>query len=413
MRRVIRAHEIGWILMLAAAACREHGPTGGENGSSSATGTWHDDLRLLATELPRRHANAFFRSSEAVWRVEVAALDRTLDRLDDDHIAVEFMRLIASIGDAHTSLDRSRDRRYPIRLLSFDDGMFVTGAPADASWAVGGKLVAIDHHPIADAIAAVTPLVANENDSELQAAIPERLSDVTILAGTGLAAATTATFTLAAADGTTRDLALSPGEPVPVQPPTNLPLHLQGPQELAYWTKYVEHDHLLYIQYNQCRDDPRVGPFADFAAKTLAFADQHPVERLVIDLRSNGGGNSRMIDPLLDGLVARPALEHRVFVLIGRGTFSSAMLDAIEMSTRLHARLVGYPTGGNPNGYDEVKQLHLPHSGLTVFYSTRLFTQPNYGHTVPPDLPVHVTSADWFGGHDPYLDVVMAAPVPQ
>ena len=34
------------------------------------------------------------------------------------------------------------------------------------------------------------------------------------------------------------------------------------------------------------------------------------------------------------------------------------------------------------------------------------------GGPVTPDLPVHVTSADWFGGRDPAMDAVLAAPVP-
>jgi hypothetical protein len=402
----------GSIVLAALAACSGRDPGAEAAHTSAGRATWHEDLRVLATELPRRHPNAFFRSSEIVWRVNVAALDTRLDALDDDHVVVELRRLVASIGDAHTNLARSHDRRYPIRILSFDDGLFIGGAPPDAAWAVGTKLVAIDHHPIADAVAAVTPLVANENESELQVAIPELLGDATILSGAGLAAPATATFTLAAPDGTTHELALAPGEPVPVQPPAKPPLHLQGPPRLGYWYTHDEPDRLLYLQYNQCADDPRAGPFADFAANALAYVDAHPVDRFVIDLRSNGGGDSQVLQPLIDGLASRPALAHRVFVLIGRGTFSSAMLNAIQMSTRLGAKLVGYPTGGNPNGYGEVKTLRLPHSGLIVHHSTRLFTQSHYGHTVPPDLPVHVTSADWFGGKDPYLDAVLAAQVP-
>ena len=55
----------------------------------------------------------------------------------------------------------------------------------------------------------------------------------------------------------------------------------------------------LYVQYNRCANDP-AKPFADFARELFAFADAHPVDRVVVDLRYNGGGNSRVIAPLID-----------------------------------------------------------------------------------------------------------------
>ena len=117
---------------------------------------------------------------------------------------------------------------------------------------------------------------------------------------------------------------------------------------------------MIYFAYNACAEDARVGPFAAFAQSTLAFADAHPIDRFVIDLRRNGGGNSELIRPLIDGLAARPALAGRVFAIIGMHTFSSAMIDAMELSRRVHARLVGGPTSGKPSGYGEIKTFTLP-----------------------------------------------------
>src|SRR5689334_22120299 len=67
--------------------------------------------------------------------------------------------------------------------------------------------------------------------------------------------------------------------------------------------------------------------FADFTRSVVAGLDG--VERLVIDLRLNGGGDSRVIAPLLAAIQARPAL--RVFALIGRHTFSSGLMNAIQL----------------------------------------------------------------------------------
>lgn len=140
----------------------------------------------------------------------------------------------------------------------------------------------------------ITPLVAHDSDAGLRATVPDVLNDAALLAGLDLAPDRHATFLLAAADGTTRELAVTACKTgARAAPPRELPVHLQGPP-LTYWSKYVAEDRLLLLAYNACADGPRAG--------TLGFVDQHPVDRFVIDLRRNEGGDSRLLQPLLTGL---------------------------------------------------------------------------------------------------------------
>ena len=394
------------IAALVLAAC-SHAAARGSDPSA-----WRDDLRVLATELPRRHVAPFAHVAEARWRADVAALDRALPHLDDDHALAGLARLVAELGDGHTMLGMfGRRGVYRLALIWFDDGIFVAGA--DHPWAIGERLVAIDGHPIDQVIAALAPLVAHDNAAGLHGQLPDLLVDPALLAGADLAPADRATFVLADRDGKTRALALAPAaHGVAIAPPAHLPLHLQGPRT-AYWNRYDAADHLVYLAYNACANDPRVGPFADFAARTLAFADGHVVDRFVIDLRRNEGGNSEIIDPLIAGLAARPGLAGRVFVIVGMHTFSSAVLDAMQLVRRVHARLVGGPTAGAPSGFGEIGTFELPHSHLRVQYSTKRFANPDFpGDALVPDLPVTVRAADWFAGRDPAIDAILAAPVP-
>jgi hypothetical protein len=43
---------------------------------------WHADLKFLAADLPKRHANAFHFLPRALFVQEVSQLDRTLDDLN-------------------------------------------------------------------------------------------------------------------------------------------------------------------------------------------------------------------------------------------------------------------------------------------------------------------------------------------
>jgi C-terminal processing protease CtpA/Prc len=135
---------------------------------------------------------------------------------------------------------------------------------------------------------------------------------------------------------------------------------------------------------------------------------------VIVDLRGNGGGNSEVIAPLLKGLSNRPALaEHgRIFALIDRRTFSSALMNSIQLRDQAHAVLIGEPTGGRPNHYGEVRTFRLPNSGLTVFHSTKYFTmQAEDTPSLMPHITVKQSSADYLAGRDPVLAAALTQPV--
>lgn len=103
-----------------------------------------------------------------------------------------------------------------------------------------------------------------------------------------------------------------------------------------------------------------------------------------MDLRWNGGGDSRVIGPLKSALAKGKA---KVYALIGAQTFSSALMNAMEMQRELHATLVGEPAGGKPSGYGEVKTLTLPNSGLAVRYPSKYSGAPTeLGEELRPDI---------------------------
>ena len=169
----------------------------------------------------------------------------------------------------------------------------------------------------------------------------------------------------------------------------------------------------VYIRYSRCQDDP-VQPFAAFTTDVLSRIDANPraVTRVVIDLRTNGGGNSAVIDPLLDGLRKRRFTGRaRLAVLVGPATFSSAMMNALTLRRNLGAQLIGEPLGEKPNSYGEVRTMTLPNSQVTIQYSTKFFRLERSGDpmTVEPDITVTQTLADFLAGRDAVLERALSA----
>jgi len=62
----------------------------------------------------------------------------------------------------------------------------------------------------------------------------------------------------------------------------------------AYESVYLPDSRTLYFAYNSCRDIAD-RPFAAFAAGLWDTVRNNPVEKLVIDLRNNGGGDSPIL----------------------------------------------------------------------------------------------------------------------
>jgi len=392
--------------------------TGTEDGTRTRTTTtttsgridWVKDLEVLATELPKRHKNAFHAVTKPRFDRAVAALRSQLAGLNDDQVLAGLMRLVAMIGDGHTILTRPHINYLQLSLYWFADGIYVLAAPRGHAWAVGRKLTRLGDVSIDDAIVRLTPLVPHDNAMQLRQLMPNFLIDATLLHGAGLSQhANRAVYTLAAADGKTRQLVVALGQRVQAPVPTAPPPLYRTRRRAYYWRTYLAKDKTMYVQYNQCADAPNLS-FAAFTKGLLQALDKLRPQRLVIDLRFNGGGNSALFDPLLAGLARRPWMTKRgkLFAIIGRATFSSAVLNTMALKRQLGAILVGEPSGGKPSHYGEVKHVRLPSSGYTVGYATKLFRFAGAdGPSIVPDVKVTLTHAAFAAGKDPALTAAL------
>jgi hypothetical protein len=385
-------------------------------------GRWQQDVEYLASQLPVLHANAFFQTPRETFDAETAALISAIPTLDDHQIVAGMVRLAALLGDGHTSVDPFNDggfRQYPVQLAWYGDDLLVIGAAPDYAQALGATVNRIGETAIGEAFARITPYVDHDNAQHLRVSSERMLVTPEILHTAGLIAEMEAApFTFLGADGESFTLNFAP---LPFDAPTadwlniysayniDRPLRVQN-HDRNYWYTYLEESGTIYFQYNRCAND-RDQPFEQFAAEMFRFMDANAVQRVVIDLRYNGGGNSTIIRPFMDGMRNRSALNtpETFFALIGAGTFSSALMNAIDLDTQTNATLLGEGTGGKPNGYGEVRDFSLPNSGLRVQYSTRFFNNvPGYeGDSYQPNREIVLTAADVMAGRDPVLEAAI------
>lgn len=130
------------------------------------------------------------------------------------------------------------------------------------------------------------------------------------------------------------------------------------------------------------------------------------VERVVLDLRHNPGGDNFTYPPLLEAL---QRVEERadLVVLVGRTTFSAAANLAAEVERTTDATFVGEPTGGSPNLYGDPVARTLPASGWTFHAATVHWvkaTEADPRLALEPDVRVPLSAEAFFAGRDPVLE---------
>jgi hypothetical protein len=77
-----------------------------------------------------------------------------------------------------------------------------------------------------------------------------------------------------------------------------------------------------------------------------------------------------------------------VWIIIGNGTFSSAMMTANAIEDFKLATLIGQPTAECPNDLGENVPVWLPHSNICCWVSSALFTRANgNSKDINPVLP--------------------------
>src|SRR5438552_3087184 len=190
-RRV--AEPAGWVVRSA----HEH-----EHGRANPNG----DAAVLVSAIESRHPEPF----RAVDRDTLLREAARVDALDSDVpsvVAVELMRLIALLGErnGHTAIHplgehRSTLHAFPLWLYEFDDGVFVVDA--EQSDLVGTELIAVEGVDLDEVLAAVSPLIAYDNEFTIRARRPTFVVNASVLHGLGvLADPVRATFSLRARDG--------------------------------------------------------------------------------------------------------------------------------------------------------------------------------------------------------------------
>lgn len=383
---------------------------------------WQSDLDTLLKELPARHIEPFFHLPKQDFEHHAADLRIRLPTLAPHEIVIGFQSLVAALGDSHTSIVPGKQAEtwhmYPVVATKLSDGFLVYATTPAFADLQGTTLLSLNGMPIADAAVRVQQVYPWENEAWRDQALAQYLTLPEVLHAVGVTAELgDIQAVVRTAGGTDKTVTLpmlptaSRNSLAAMKRPGVGPAAVSSqPHKESYWFADIPDTHALYVRYDRCSDDPG-DPVSEFAKRLKARLDQDNVERLILDLRRNAGGDSRLLRPIVKDLKSRSAFntgDGSLIVLIGRATFSSGEMNAVELRKEAKAVLIGGPTGQKPNAHGEVRTFTMPNSGMTLTYSTKVFnTDPADPPSTMPDVRVETTADLYRCGVDSSLEAAL------
>ncbi|HYO78995.1 MAG TPA: S41 family peptidase, partial [Thermoanaerobaculia bacterium] len=368
---------------------------------------WNADLTQLATELPKIHPQPFRVTTREAFLADVEQLRARAPEMQTHEVIVELARITAAIGDGHTRLNLPIDDAYGLfhphvsTPLPKNPALRFRAIPlrfailGDALHTLDGRRVTrIGTMTAAEAIAAVRPVAFADNEMQRIDVTASYLPVVEVLHARRVIRSmdeVPVTF----ADGTTTTFK-------PVPPPAQTTKTAPEPWSFTW----LEREKVVWFDYDEVSDAPDER-LAAFAARMFRFIDEHPVERLVIDMRENYGGNHGLNRSLVHGLIRSKKLQApgSVIALVGRRTYSAASMFAVDLERNTNTIFVGEPTAGSPNGWGDPRKIVLPESGLVVYVSA-LYWQLSHPRDKRDAIPPHISVAPTLTG-DPARDVAL------
>jgi len=394
---------------------------------------WQEDLRYLQETIHNDYSFLFVKTTKKIFDAEVEKLHESIPDLDEHEIIVGFSRIIALFEYGHSGISFNQEpyefHYSPFNLYEYSDGIYVQGVHKKYPKALGAKVIAINKMPINDALQKVRPAVNDENDSYFKAFGINYLGILEVLHAQGITKKLEKSITLTLyKDGETFDQkfdSMSKGERVPrhyshvfqdenwleARQQDTVPLYLKNIDRI-YFYEYLPKDKTVYVRHSQIQDDPQEN-IADFYARLYNFIEKNDVEKLILDVRLNGGGNNYKNRPIITGLIETKKINQKgkLYVIIGRRTFSACQNLVNELGTYTNATFVGEATAENVNFYGDAKKVSLPNSKIPVYLSFAWWQdKPVWegADATIPSIPVALSFDEYRSNQDSVVETILS-----
>jgi len=387
---------------------------------------WEEDIDYINKRIQREFAS-FDPTIKSKFGDKALALKRELSTIGNSFTAIKIGQLLASLGDGHTEMSILQEvanfGRLPLAMYFFEEGLYILATDKRHEDYIGRKVLKIGNKTVLELFELLKTVMTYDNQYEILHAGPTFLLSPEILA-----------FLHAIGDEEHIELTLENEESVApeflkLQPITlneykntqwvtiydvnNMvePLRRKNRGQ-DYWFEYLHQERTMYFNFSKNNNQKKRPSIKETVSQMFKSIDQVNAEKLIIDLRANRGGNYKKSRPLINAIKKHPQInqKNKLYVITGRTTFSAAMVTSIFLKRETNATLIGEPSRGHPNKTDNVEYMTLPHSKLSIEYTTKVkrhWVELGDLDHVPVDVEIKPQFRDYEQGIDAELKFVL------
>ncbi|MEL6251472.1 MAG: tetratricopeptide repeat protein [Bacteroidota bacterium] len=396
---------------------------------------WQEDLRFLQTTIHQEYPFLLKKISKEDFDASVEKLHTEIPNLQEHEIIVGLARIVSSIKYGHTAISLSswnsigpvKFHRIPVNFYWYNDGIHLQGVHKKYEINLGAKVLEIEGMPIEKALKMIYPTVPAENDQYFKAFGISNLGIPEVLHAQKISSSLKPSISLKLEkDGKswiqefeaakTYDYPGSyshfqeKGDWLDARDNGIDPLYLKNLGKI-YFYEYLPEDKAVYVRQSQIQDDPSAD-IPTFYAEVFDFIEKNEVEKLIIDVRLNGGGNNYKNKPVVTGIIQSEKINQvgRLFVIVGRRTFSACQNLINELDNYTNAIFIGEPSAENINFYGDVHRVLLPNSKIPTRLSFAWWQdKPQWENAdwTAPHIAVDMSFAEYAANQDPVLQTAL------
>ena len=378
---------------------------------------WKKDLEVYKNSLEQKHIDVYHTVTKEAFIKEWREIYNNLNQLTDFEIIINLMRLTRRINDGHTavSIRNISTHRFPIEISLIEGKWRVIKTVKKYDYLLGQTLVSINDIPIKEIalkVSEVAQFVENKYSLKERTAsylpISELLFHLKLIKSPNLA-----NFSFLDNKGKRQNIPLTAIKNelwTEEKNKSELTMRIPEINQIAdsdFWFTPVLTTKALYINF---KTYPTFEKMQEFGNQLVTYIQENQLKQVIIDLRENGGGDLYVGTVLAYSLNLADSLDWKngVFVLTSNKTFSAATSNSALFKQLLNAKVIGQPTGSNPNGYQDMDSFVLPSSKLVITYSKRVFRLSNQlNSALKPDRIIEQKWKDMIDGTDTVLDEIL------
>lgn len=399
---------------------------------------WQSDLSYLQKKIHCEYSNLFYNVTAKQFDSVVSILQKKIPHLTENEIRVGFIRLIAMFRIGHTLMRmRTGDDEdnlkpmfhfLPFTVRSFSDGLYIQQIDSNYTEALGGRILKIGNIPVDEVLKRMHTVIPWENEQYFKSHLHYYLRIPEILQALQITETADAAKIKYVTSGAEKELVIkaqdypayafndgffTPKGWADAYQHFNKPasvLWMKEPNKLRYFD-YLKESKTVYVRHIAVVDRPGQ-TISDFFEKVFRFIDSSEVDKFVLDIRMNGGGNNYLNKVVITKIIESKKINRygHLFVITGAATFSAAQNLANELEKYTEAIFVGEPTAENVNFWGDIKTEVLPNSKLNATLSWMWWQNMDprdKRQWTAPGLAAEMSFENYHAGYDSAMSIIL------